>query len=80
MRTVPGSTGLRWGIYSRISFDKGRRGDGDDTVSMETQEAGCRALIARLDHSRAAPYGRLSAKLLVPDSLEIVRESIRTFV
>lgn len=37
--------GLQWGIYVRISVDKGERGD-EDYVSLETQEAGCRELIA----------------------------------
>src|ERR671926_597172 len=41
---------MRWAIYARISVDKGSRSDDDaDTVSLETQEDGCRELIACLD-------------------------------
>ena len=36
-----GTRGLRWAIYTRISVDKGKRGDDEgDTVSLETQDAG----------------------------------------
>ena len=48
MSSLP-TTGHRWAIYCRISVDQGHRGDAGDSVSMETQEAGCRALIERLD-------------------------------
>lgn len=50
------TTGLRWSIYCRISGQNGAKvGDADeDTASLETQEQGCRDLIARLD-----PNGRI---------------------
>ena len=48
MATVAPGTGLRWGIYCRISVERGEKGD-DDFVSLETQEDGCRNLIAQVD-------------------------------
>jgi DNA invertase Pin-like site-specific DNA recombinase len=47
--------GRRWGVYCRISGRQGvRTGDDDDnTISLDTQESGCREMIARLDPSGA---------------------------
>lgn len=57
-----GRHGLDWAIYCRISGRQGvSTGDGeDDTVSLETQEARCRAMVAALD-----PTGRVVETLVV---------------
>ena len=47
---------MRWGIYWRISTEQGERGD-DDYVSLETQEAGCRAMIERKDPAGSVDEG-----------------------
>jgi DNA invertase Pin-like site-specific DNA recombinase len=47
--------GMRWAIYSRISGSQGAKigDDDDDTASLETQEDGCRDMVARLDPTGA---------------------------
>src|SRR5688572_28096003 len=72
--------GLRWGIYIRISVDKGERGD-DDYVSLETQEAGCRELIAdsggTVDDRHVYREVHTGVELWERTVLSAVREAIR---
>jgi DNA invertase Pin-like site-specific DNA recombinase len=71
---------LPWGIYVRISVDKGERGD-DDYVSLETQEAGCRELIAEagstLDKRHVYREVHTGVELFERPVLNAVREAIR---
>lgn len=59
-----GRSGLRWGIYSRISGKQGvsTGDDDDDTVSLDTQEQRNRAMVAALD-----PTGTVVESLVVRD-------------
>lgn len=82
---MTGRTGLRWAIYPRISGKQGATsGDADDeTVSMDTQEAECRAMIARIDPTGIVADGLVfreihtGVELFTRPKLTQLREAVR---
>src|SRR5215216_2143222 len=77
--------GLRWAIYCRISGRQGVRtgDDDDDTISLDTQEAASRELVARLDPAGTIVEGLVlrevhtGVELFTRPKLTRLREAVR---